>query len=172
MTTLPARFPHDAPAASTVILAPHVHTAQQAWADAIVALGQARVEGAPRENLVELAGEALDQLYAYDLGPVLFKPTRAVDRPFRSTREAALSYFVGGDIAEDAGFALQPWVHVEFINDQIMPLGDSTLAMGRYVFTEATTLRRVTAEYTFGYRRDAQGRVRIHLHHSSVPYSA
>ncbi|MEM8495272.1 MAG: hypothetical protein AAF663_07780 [Planctomycetota bacterium] len=170
MTTLPARFSHDAPVASKPIHAPQVHAAQQAWADAIVTLGQAQIEGAPREDLVALANDAIDRLYAYDIGPVLFKPTRAADRPFRATRDEARSYFIGGDIAEDHGFALQPWVHVEFRNDQIAPMGDTTLTMGTYIFTEAVTLKRVSVEYTFGYRRNADGEVRIHLHHSSLPF--
>ena len=30
----------------------------------------------------------------------------------------------------------------------------------------------VRVEYTFGYRKNDDGKVRIFLHHSSVPYSA
>lgn len=169
MTILTARFPAS-PSPAAPIDATHVADAQQTWADALIALGQARLDGRPRGQIVDLASRTIDKLYAYELGPVLFKPTRAAERPFRSTRDEAVSYFIGGCVAEDTGFALQPWVHVEFINDQILQTGDTTLAMGTYVFTEAETLRRVTAEYTIGYRRDTQGRIRIHLHHSSLPY--
>lgn len=168
MATLPARFPSTpAPITET-----HVRQAQQVWADAVIALGQAHLDGTSRDQILKLGEDLVDRLYAFDQGPVLFKPTRAAERPFRSTRDDALSYFVGGSVAEDTGFALQPWVHVEFLNHQIAPMSDSTLAMGHYVFTETETLRRVTVEYTLGYRRDAHGEVRIHLHHSSVPFSS
>ena len=42
--------------------------------------------------------------------------------------------------------------------------------MGSYVFTDTTTKDEVTVEYTFGYKRCADGKPRIFLHHSSVPY--
>ena len=42
--------------------------------------------------------------------------------------------------------------------------------MGSYDFTCATTGDISTVEYTFGYKRCADGKPRIFLHHSSVPY--
>ena len=42
--------------------------------------------------------------------------------------------------------------------------------MGYYIFTDATTQDKVRVEYTFGYKRCADGKPRIYLHHSSVPY--
>jgi len=44
--------------------------------------------------------------------------------------------------------------------------------MGDYVFTDATSGDKVRVEYTFGYKRNDDGKVRIYLHHSSVPYAA
>ena len=44
--------------------------------------------------------------------------------------------------------------------------------MGSYVFTCATTGEEAKVEYTFGYKRNEDGKVRISLHHSSVPYAA
>merc|ERR1719217_1670167 len=43
--------------------------------------------------------------------------------------------------------------------------------MGDYVFTDATSGDEVRVEYTFGYKRNEDGNVRIYLHHSSVPYA-
>ena len=40
------------------------------------------------------------------------------------------------------------------------------------MFTDATTSQEVTVEYTFGYKKNADGKMRIFLHHSSVPYAA
>jgi len=47
--------------------------------------------------------------------------------------------------------------------------GDTALAMGNYFFTSPEG-EEVKVEYTFGYFLDAEGNVRINLHHSSVPY--
>jgi len=45
------------------------------------------------------------------------------------------------------------------------------LLQGSYDFTCATTGDVATVFYTFGYKRCADGKPRICLHHSSVPYS-
>jgi len=44
------------------------------------------------------------------------------------------------------------------------------VVMGSYDFTCATTGNVATVEYTFGYKRCEDGKPRIFLHHSSVPY--
>ena len=44
------------------------------------------------------------------------------------------------------------------------------IAMGNYYFTCATTGNKSKVEYTFGYARCDDGKVRIFLHHSSLPY--
>jgi hypothetical protein len=145
-----------------------VQAAQQAWGEAIVAIGLAHAQGGDARAEAQ---QALDTLYAYDLGPVLFKPTKAADQPFRPTPDAALSYFVGGSIPEDHGFALQPWSRVRFGDPDLFIDSDSAVAMGHYGFTDAQTGLETKVEYTFGYRRDADGRLRIFLHHSSLPYT-
>merc|ERR1719182_315979 len=76
---------------------------------------------------------------------------------------------------EDAGFAInggKGWSDVVFRNHQIELMGDSAVAMGDYVFTDATSGDEVRVEYTFAYKRCEDGKVRICLHHSSVPYEA
>merc|ERR1711903_330350 len=91
----------------------------------------------------------------------------------------AMSYFVGakavGDgIPEDGGFAInggRGWADVVFDNHQIDLNGNTAIAMGNYYFTDATDGGKTKVEYTFGYKRCDDGKVRIFLHHSSVPYS-
>merc|ERR1712070_561691 len=76
---------------------------------------------------------------------------------------------------EDAGFAInggKGWKKVVFKNHNIDLNGGEALAMGSYDFTCATTGDISTVEYTFGYKRCSDGKPRIFLHHSSVPYSA
>merc|ERR1719213_1058225 len=120
------------------------------------------------------------KLYGYGHSDVLFKPTKATKNPFRATAESAMSYFVGAEAmkdnkhkGEDAGFAInggRGWKDVKFNNHKIDLNGPTAQAMGDYVFTDATSGDKVRVEYTFGYKRNDDGKVRIYLHHSSVPY--
>lgn len=144
-----------------------VNEAQKVWADGIVAIGSAYSNNG---DYKALAAEHVDTLYGYDEGTVLFKPTKASADQFRLTEEEALSYFVGGSVEEDTGFALQPWTAVRFENADIIIDTDSAVAMGNYYFTDAKTGKEVKVEYTFGYVRDADGNLLINVHHSALPY--
>lgn len=137
-------------------------SAQQAWGDGIVAIGKA-------EDHKQAALNHINTLYAYDLGPVLFKPTKASAVQFRDTKDEALSYFVGGTEPEDKGFALAPYSKVRFKNHALAIDCDSALAQGNYYFANAEG-KEVKVEYSFGYVRDNAGQLRINLHHSSLPY--
>ena len=157
-----------------------MHAAQANWVSAIKTISAVYFEGG---DFVDTAATAAGELYGYGKTNVLFKPTKATDHPFRPTAEEAMSYFVGAEAmkndefkGEDAGFAInggKGWSKVVFTNHQIDLNGTTALAMGSYDFTCATT-GEVTegVEFTFGYKRCADGKPRIHLHHSSVPYSA
>ena len=136
---------------------------QKQWGDGIVAIGAAKDSKAA-------ALAHLDSLYGYGHGNVLFKPTKAAADQFRGTKDEALSYFVTGSIAEDKGFALAPYTNVRFANEAISIDCDSALAMGNYYFT-TTAGEDVKVEYSFGYFKDDEGKLRINLHHSSVPFS-
>lgn len=140
--------------------------AQKAWGDGLVAIGQA-------PDPKKAAMDHIDKLYAYDLGPVLFKPTKAAAVPFRDSKQEALSYFVGGTEPEDKGFALTPFTKVRFENHTIKIDCDSALAQGHYYFTPkdgAKDGKEIKVEYTFGYVEDKNGQLKIELQHSSLPY--
>jgi hypothetical protein len=117
------------------------------------------------------ATQHINDLYAYEQGEVLFKPTLASDDQFRETFDQALSYFVGGDIAEDGGFAIKPWSNVRWGEQQIITDSDSATAMGNYFFTPVGSDEETKVEYTFGYMKDADGDLRINVHHSSLPFT-
>eukprot|EP00966_Prymnesium_polylepis_P193981 4496429-Prymnesium_polylepis.2 len=131
-------------------------------------------------DYITAAGEAAGELYAYGHSNVLFKPTKAAKYQFRPTSEAALSYFVGGNVvangyAEDAGFAInggKGWADCVYDNHQVEIKNGIGIAMGTYNFTSAEDGGKTKVEYTFGYMRCDDGQVRIFLHHSSVPYAA
>ena len=142
--------------------------AQKAWGEGIVAIGKVFLDGG---DYTARAAKHIKDLYAYDHGEVLFKPTLASDVQFRKTFDQALSYFVGGDIAEDQGFAIRPWSKVRFGDQQIVVNSDSAVAMGNYFFTEDGGDAETKVEYTFGYIKDKDGNMRINVHHSSLPFT-
>jgi len=150
---------------------------QAKWAGAIANISKIHKDGG---DYITAAGEAAGELYAYGHSNVLFKPTKAAEFPFRPTAEEAMSYFVGGSVVdngyeEDGGFAInggKGWKSCVYDNHQIEIKGGQGVAMGTYDFTCATTGDVSTVEYTFGYTRCDDGKVRIFLHHSSVPYAA
>lgn len=144
-----------------------VTAAQTKWGECIVKIGKAADK---KDEAKSTALACIDSLYAYDNGGVLFKPTKAAEKQFRLGKDEALSYFVMGSIAEDHGFALQPWTNVRFENAKTIVDSDSAIAMGNYFFTDAKTGKEVKVEYTFGYIKDDKGNLRINLHHSSLPY--
>jgi hypothetical protein len=156
-------------AAKPAITEQEVIQAQEQWARGLVEIGQAYEKG---QDYTKLAQELVGRLYAYDPGRVLFKPTKAADIPFRPTLEGAVSYFVGHNknFPEDHGFALQPWTKVLFKNQGIIIQGQTAAAMGHYVFTPKTG-SPVTVEFSFVYERQADGNLKIVLHHSSLPYT-
>ena len=141
--------------------------AQKIWGEAIVAIGEAYMQ---KKDYKALAEKVVDTLYGYDEGVVLFTPTRASEKQFRLKKEEAVSYFVSGIIPEDRGFAIQPWSKIRFENAGIIINGDSAIAMGNYYFTDANTGEEAKVEFTFGYFKDENGKLRINVHHSSFPY--
>lgn len=145
-----------------------VIAAQKAWGDGIIAIGKVYQEDG---DYKARAADHIKQLYAYEQGEVLFKPTLASDDQFRESFDEALSYFVGGEIDEDQGFAIKPWSKVRFGEQQITTDSDSAVAMGNYFFTPVNSSSETKVEYTFGYMRDKDGALRINVHHSSLPYS-
>lgn len=146
-----------------------VAKAQKAWGDGLLAISEAHAFGG---NYKELAEAHVDTLYYYQAGDVLFAPTKAADRPFRLTREGALSYFVGGnpDFPEDHGFALQHLEAVRFKPAGTQLYGVYAVSLGHYFF-QPRKGDELKVEFTFGYIRDDEGRLRITLHHSALPYS-
>lgn len=143
-------------------------TAQKNWADGIVHIGKVYSDGG---NYTQEAQNFINKFYAYQYGPVLFKPTKALEKQFRLNKESALSYFVGGNkkFPEDQGFALHPWIKIQFQNAGFFIHGDYAVAMGKYFFTPQKG-KPVEVEYTFGYLKDKDGNLKINLHHSSLPY--
>jgi len=160
-------------AAAAPITVEEVIAAQNAWGNALVAIAtEYDRNGQPAARL--LAEQVIDSAYGYNLGPVAFKPTLANGpTTFRATRAGALSYFVGGDpeFPGDSGFALKGWRSFQIDNAVIVLNGASAISMGNVSVTDSNGVV-TTVDKTWGYVRDREGRLRIVLHHSSLPYSA
>jgi len=150
-----------------------VNAAQKAWCEALVKIGEEWRRGGDYRGL---ASRLIDELYDYQQGKVFFKPTKAYGpRTFRPTKAGALAYFVGGDpnFPEDKGFALEPWVKVNYKNNAapngIQIYGNIAFTMGNVYFTSAKG-PEVMVDKTFAFRKGRDGKLRLCVHHSSLPY--
>ena len=153
----------------TAIREEDVLSIQKEWADSIISIGKIFLNKGDYKLEAE---KTLKKLYAFDISNVLFKPTFASQNQFRNSFEDALSYFVGGNIEEDNGFAIKPWFKIRFSENKIVISRDNAIAMGNYYFTSVEDKKNETkVEYTFGYIKDKKGNLRINLHHSSIPHS-
>ena len=143
---------------------------QQKWGDGVVKIGSLKEN---RTECESFANKFLDERYAFEGGPVLFKPTKCEIEQFRPTKPEALSYFIAGDdrfCYEDKGFAIKDWKKVRFENENVIIDEGKAMAMGNYFFTDSKR-EEVKVEYSFGYITDSEGKLRINLHHSSMPAS-
>lgn len=146
-----------------------VIAAQNEWGAGVVKIGSLKDNRAECEAF---ASDFLDKLYAFELGSVLFKPTKCAIQQFRPTKPEALSYFIAGEdraCKEDKGFAIQPWTKVRFENAGFILEENRAIAMGNYFFTDLDG-NEAKVEYTFGYKL-VDGALKIDLHHSSFPYT-
>ena len=83
--------------------------ARLAWGNGMIAISRAYKELDITEAKI-IANDFLDNVYGFELGPVLFKPTLSGGaQTFRPTKGGALSYFVGHDPAypSDSGFGIK-----------------------------------------------------------------
>lgn len=160
----------ESPAKAATITEAEVAAAQKAWGAALIQISTDYKSGGI-DKATATANTVLDAAYGYNLGPVLFKPTLTVaPKTFRTTKEGALAYFVGGNKDyPDKGFAIKPWTKYEFENAAVHISGDLAITMGKVRLTDDKG--NVTeVDKTWGFKKDSEGKLRIVLHHSSLPY--
>ncbi len=154
------------------ISASEVRAAEQQWCQALVEISSTYARQG-REAATALAGKVIDSAYAYQLGPVLFKPTLTLaPQTFRTTRAGALAYFVGGnpDYPHDTGFALKGWTACSVDNAATFIAGDTATSMGKVRFTDKNG-KVTTVDKTWQFIKDDNGHLRIVVHHSSLEYT-
>lgn len=158
------------PVVNNNITEAEVESAQKAWGAALVQIS-ADYKSGGIDKATKTATAVLDAAYGYDMGPVLFKPTlTTAPQTFRPTKDGALSYFVGNNASfpDDKGFALKGWAKYTFENSAVYINGDMALTMGKVRLTDASG--KVTeVDKTWGFKKDGAGKLRIVLHHSSLP---
>ena len=151
-----------------------VNAAQQAWCDGLVNISKIHKAGG---DYKATASKLIDDLYDYKEGKVFFKPTLAFGKnTFRSTKEGALSYFVGGNknFPDDDGFALKGWKKVTYDNNAaengIQIHGDIAMTMGNVYLTNDKG-DQVMVDKTFVFRRGSDGKLRLCAHKSALPFT-
>ena len=145
--------------------------ARIAWGDSLIKISKTfETEGIERATSV--ASNMIDQLYFFEFGEVLFKPTLSGgSQTFRPTKEGALSYFVGHNSSypNDNGFGIKFWREVS--SETSASFIDDTVAMWMGWVTFIDRDEQVTkVDKSWGYKLDDNGNLRITLHHSSLPY--
>jgi hypothetical protein len=150
-----------------------VNAAQQAWCDGLLRIGKVYKDGGDYKSA---ASQIIDDLYDYREGKVFFKPTLAFGKnTFRSTKDGALAYFIGGNsnFPEDSGFALKKWVKVRYDNNAaengIQIHDDIAITMGNVYLTNEKG-EEVMVDKTFVFRRCSDGRLRLCVHKSALPF--
>ena len=162
--------------AQDVITYDEVNAAQQAWCDALVQIGKLKEEGGDYRAYAE---QVLSTAYNYDNGKVFFKPTLTFgDQTFRNDKKGALAYFIGGDndYPNDKGFALTPWVKARYDNagannEGIQIYGTVAITMGNVWVTDKNG-NEVMVDKTWVFKKGKDGKLRIIVHKSALPYTA
>ena len=145
--------------------------ARTAWGNGLVAISKA-FDDSGIDGARATADGLLDSLYGFEFGPILFKPTLSGGaKTFRTDREGTLSYFIGHDpnFPQDTGFGLKSWRKVTSETSSFFIEGDVAMWMGWVTFTDRDG-NVVKVDKSFGYRRAADGSLKLVQHHSSLPY--
>lgn len=161
--------------AQEIITYDEVNAAQQAWCEALVKIGKLKEEGG---DYKAYAQSVLSEAYNYDHGKVFFKPTLAHGKQtFRNDKKGALAYFIGGDsdYPNDKGFALTPWIKCRYdnageANEGIQIYGSVAITMGN-VWVTGKDGKEVMVDKTWVFKKGKDGKLRIIVHKSALPYT-
>ena len=145
--------------------------ARVAWGNGIIAISKA-YEKSGIDDATIVANEMLDQLYGFEFGPVLFKPTLSGgSQTFRSNKEGALSYFIGNNpkYPLDSGFGIKSWREVKSETSSTFVEENIAMWMGWVTLIDKKG-DQVKVDKSWGYKKTKNGSLKIVLHHSSLPY--
>lgn len=127
---------------------------QQTWREGLMKIGAAARDGG---DLTAAAADFVERHYAFQSGPVVFKPSVASDRIASSAD--AIKYF--------ANPLLQLVIEIHLENALVITKGPYMFVQGQSTFNSITGIS-VVSDYTFGYEREAHGFTKLFLHLSSA----
>ena len=133
------------------------------WTDGVIEIGRVYVEGGDYEKCAE---KFISSHYAFDNEETLFKPTFTKEVIFRNSKELALSYFTGGDDAEDNGFALKPWENISLEELHAIEENNLIVAMGTLNLKPVDEEEMTMLAFTF-LLVQIDDSLKIKVHHSS-----
>tara|TARA_Y100001970_G_scaffold74954_1_gene94982 strand:+ start:303 stop:746 length:444 start_codon:yes stop_codon:yes gene_type:complete len=133
------------------------------WKDGVIEIGRIYLEGGDYKKCAE---KFISTHYAFDSEEVLFKPTFTKEIIFRNSKDLALSYFIGGEISEDNGFALKPWEKIRLEELNIIEENNSMVAMGILNFKPLNLEEITIIAFTFLLINTDES-LKIKVHHSS-----
>ena len=148
-----------------------IDDARNAWGNGIILISKTYDE-AGIEKAIITAEKILQDLYAFELGPILFKPTLSTgEQTFRSNLEGALSYFVGNNskYPMDNGFGIMSWHKINFKTSETFIENDIAIWMGSVTLTKKHG-DILKVDKSLAYKKLPNGKLKIILHHSSLPY--
>ena len=133
------------------------------WNNGVIEIGRVYLEGGDYEKCAE---KFISSHYAFDHEEVLFKPTFTKEVIFRNSKELALSYFIGGDIPEDNGFALKPWGKIKLEELNAIKENNLIVAMGTLSMKPVNMEENTMIAFTF-LLINIDDSLKIKVHHSS-----
>ena len=133
------------------------------WIDGIIRIGKAYLENG---DYKESAEKFVETHYAFDSESVLFKPTFTKEVIFRNSKDKALSYFIGGNIDEDHGFALKPWEKILIDELNILEENELIISMGIFKLKPVNKKEIISVAFTFVFTEN-NDTLKIKVHHSS-----
>ena len=133
------------------------------WINGIIQIGKVFLE---KKDYKESAKKFIESHYAFDSESVLFKPTFTKEVIFRNSKDMALSYFIGGNIEEDHGFALKPWEKISIDELNILEENKLLIAMGILKLKPINANKITSVAFTFVFTKTNSG-LKIKVHHSS-----
>ena len=148
-----------------------IDDARNAWGNGIILISKTYDE-AGIEKAIITAKKILQDLYAFELGPILFKPTLSgSNQTFRSNLEGALSYYVGNNLKypKDIGFGIQSWSKFESKTSDVFIDENIAIWMGSVTFTKKKG-DAIKVDKSLAYKKMPNGNLKIILHHSSLPH--
>ena len=133
------------------------------WISGIIQIGKVFLEN---KDYKESAKKFIESHYAFESESVLFKPTFTKEVIFRNSKDMALSYFIGGNIEEDHGFALKPWEKILIDELNILEENELIISMGIFKLKPVNKKEIISVAFTFVLTEN-NDTLKIKVHHSS-----